>query len=69
MGILRIGDIVARKSYGLDVLFKVANIQKGENGENIATLKGMTCRLEADAPESDLMLRSGVTLSGYAGKT
>jgi len=53
---LKIGDIVARKSYGYDVFFKVVNITN--NGtERIATLKGISYRIEADAPESDLQVQ------------
>ena len=53
MSELKIGDIVARKSYGCDVFFKVVNITN--NGrENIITIKGISYRIEADAPESDL---------------
>lgn len=51
---IRIGDVVARKSYGYDTVFKVANIQKMHNGDRILTLKGIDFRIEADAPESDL---------------
>lgn len=56
MSIFKIGDIVTRKSYGSDIFFKIVEI-KNEGGENIATLKGITYRLEADAPESDLLLQ------------
>lgn len=57
MGNLKIGDIVARKSYGLDILFKVADITK-KGGENIVTLKGISYRIQADSPESDLIVQS-----------
>ena len=57
MGELMVGDIVARKSYGKDIFFKVVDIK--DNGkENIATLKGITYRIEADAPESDLVVQT-----------
>lgn len=52
----KIGDIVARKSYGSDILFKVVDI-KNEGGKRVAILKGICYRLEADAPESDLMVQ------------
>lgn len=61
---LRIGDIVARKSYGCDVLFKVTDIKKVGN-ENIVTLKGITYRIEADAPESDLVIQSRNKVEEY----
>lgn len=57
MGDLRIGDIVARKSYGGDILFKITDI-KSNGKENIITLKGVTYRIQADAPETDLMTPS-----------
>ena len=50
------GDIVGRKSYGQDILFVVQRIIKRTNEENIAILKGMTLRIEADAPISDLVI-------------
>lgn len=53
MAKLKIGDMVVRKSYGRDVLFRVAKIDKrGE--QKIYELKGICCRLCADAPEEDL---------------
>lgn len=50
------GDIVGRKSYGQDILFVVQRIIKRTNEESIAILKGMTLRIEADAPISDLVI-------------
>lgn len=49
------GDIVGRKSYGKDILFTIQKITKKANGEVIAILKGITIRIEADAPISDLV--------------
>ena len=49
MIMLKIGDVVARKSYGYDVLFKVTNIY-----DDMAELVGMTVRILADAPIYDL---------------
>lgn len=54
MGI-KIGDIVARKSYGYDILFKVHDIVTGKEGSRIIYLKGLNYRLLADAPESDIV--------------
>ena len=48
---IKIGDIVARKSYNCDVLFRVARV----NGEMI-DLVGITVRIIADAPIYDLRL-------------
>lgn len=56
MSNLKVGDIVARKSYGLDILFKVTDI-KENGGEPIVTLKGIDYRIQADAPESDLIVQ------------
>lgn len=41
---LKIGDVVSRKSYGYDVLFKVVNIY-----DDMVDLVGMTVRILADA--------------------
>lgn len=54
MNNLKIGDIVARKSYGCDIKFKITRF-KEEAGERLAILKGVEYRLVADAPESDLI--------------
>lgn len=45
----KVGDIVARKSYNYDILFRITAM----NG-NIADLVGVTVRIVADAPEYDL---------------
>ncbi len=53
---LKVGDIVARKSYGFDILFKVTDIRN--NGkEDVFILKGIAYRIQADAPECDLELQ------------
>lgn len=64
---LRIGDIVARKSYGSDILFKVVDI-KNEGGEKTIILKGICYRLEADAPESDLVIQSDTYVREYSAR-
>jgi spore coat assembly protein len=48
---MKLGDLVVRKSYGGDVIFK---IQKVENSRVI--IKGVDFRLLADSPFHDLML-------------
>jgi spore coat assemly protein len=48
------GDIVARKSYSTDVLFKITDITVDEAGVKHAVLRGIDVRLFADAPLSDL---------------
>jgi len=64
---LKIGDIVARKSYGYDVLFKVVDI-RSDGKERIATMKGISYRIEADAPVSDLVLQSDQQVREYRAK-
>lgn len=58
MGKFSIGDLVARKSYSVDVYFKIVEIKQNDNGEKIALLKGLDVRLCADAPLNDLILLS-----------
>lgn len=48
------GDFVARKSYGKDILFIVDRLIKLKNGNMYAILKGVTVRIEADAPIDDI---------------
>ena len=50
------GDIVGRKSYGRDILFNVVKIINTGNVTPIAMLKGITIRIEADAPLEDLVI-------------
>lgn len=56
MSKLKIGDVVGRKSYNSDILFKVVDI-KNEGGNETIVLRGICYRLEADAPESDLVIQ------------
>jgi len=67
MAEIKVGDIVARKSYGEDIYFKVVDIINNGNGSTII-LKGITYRIEADAPESDLILVSNQRLKEYTAK-
>ena len=53
MNKIKKGDIVARKSYGKDIIFTVKNIIKTKN-KKIAILKGMVDRIEADSDIEDL---------------
>lgn len=57
MAELKLGDIVARKSYGSDILFKVVDIRKDGDKQTVV-LKGIYYRLEADALVSDLVVQS-----------
>lgn len=58
------GDIVGRKSYKKDIIFKVSNIIKQKN-EYIAILKGLYERIEADSNISDLEKVEKVELRKY----
>lgn len=53
---IKIGDIVARKSYQLDMLFRVIDIKQTHLGTLAAVLYGEEFRLVADAPCTDLMI-------------
>ena len=48
------GDVVARISYNKDIIFIVDKILKMANNTSFVILKGMTVRIEADAPIEDL---------------
>ena len=52
---MKVGDIVARKSYNKDIVFKITDIID-QNGKKIAILKGGAFRIIADAELSDLEL-------------
>lgn len=52
---IKVGDIVARKSYDYDILFKVHDIVVSNDGNRTICLKGLSYRLLADAPESDIV--------------
>lgn len=49
------GDFVARKSYKQDVLFVVDKIINLKDGGAYVILKGVTIRIEADAPIEDIV--------------
>ena len=50
------GDIVVRKSYNKDIIFKIVGFSKDENNKKVAILKGVAFRLIADAYLDDLEL-------------
>lgn len=54
MSNLRVGDLVARKSYDYDILFKVVDIVERPGRESVILLKGVNLRILADSPETDL---------------
>ncbi len=51
---IKVGDIVARCSYGCDVFFKVMEIFPSDDGREYARLKGLDMRLLATSPLEDL---------------
>ena len=50
---MKIGDIVVRKSYDKDIIFKVIDI-KEVRGKIYCILKGLSIRIIADSPRDDL---------------
>lgn len=46
----KVGDVVARKSYNYDILFKITRI----NNNGMIDLAGLSVRIVADAPDYDL---------------
>lgn len=58
MDAFKIGDIVARKSYGGDVYFRIADIAARSDGKKVYTLKGLLYRIEADSSEDDLVAQN-----------
>ena len=50
---MKIGDIVVRKSYDKDIIFKVIDI-KEVRGKTYCILKGLSIRIIADSPRDDL---------------
>ncbi len=54
MNSLRIGDFVARKSYGGDIQFKIEDVTSKNNGKRTYLLKGLVFRIIADSDEDDL---------------
>lgn len=50
------GDIVVRKSYNRDIIFKIVGFSKDEKNKKVAILKGVAFRLMADAYLDDLEL-------------
>ena len=52
--VFNVGDIVARKSYNKDVLFKIDEILENDSSEPVVKLRGLGIRLYADSPMDDL---------------
>ncbi len=59
-----IGDIVARKSYGGDIYFRIIDIVKHGDGTKSYALKGLLYRLEADSHGGDLVKQSPINIQG-----
>ncbi|MDD4494328.1 MAG: sporulation peptidase YabG [Eubacteriales bacterium] len=55
MAAIKVGDLVARKSHGEDVYFKVVKIVYKRGSEPVYILKGVMQRLVVDAELSDLV--------------
>ncbi|MCR4436353.1 MAG: sporulation peptidase YabG [Clostridiales bacterium] len=55
MSDLKIGDIVARKSYGEDIHFTIADIKNEDTANPIYVLRGLLYRIVADGPGDDLV--------------
>ena len=53
---MKIGDIVARKSYNKDIVFRIVGFSIDENNAKIAIIKGIAFRIIADAYLDDLEL-------------
>lgn len=53
---MKIGDIVARKSYNKDILFKITGFSEDENNQQVVHLKGIAFRIIADSYIDDLEL-------------
>jgi spore coat assembly protein len=66
---IREGDIVVRKSYGQDILFQVICVESYAVGNGRATLKGISVRLLADAPLSDLVIADDRVVIDFKRKT
>lgn len=56
MSRIKKGDIVGRISYNKDIIFMVERIIKCSSGKEIAILKGMNIRIQADSDLEDLEL-------------
>lgn len=60
------GDVVARRSYGGDVYFKVTGVSVNLQGQEVASLKGLNVRLIADALLNDLELMGSREVYEYS---
>ncbi|MDR0879575.1 MAG: sporulation peptidase YabG [Clostridioides sp.] len=51
---MKVGDLVARKSYNKDIIFKIVSFEEDKDGQKVALLKGIAFRILADAYLDDL---------------
>lgn len=58
------GDVVGRKSYNKDIIFKVIDIYRGIEEKDYCKLKGIHYRLFADSPLEDLVKIDSGELAG-----
>lgn len=54
---IKVGDVVARKSYSYDICFRIVAIED-QGGKKKALLRGLFVRLYADAPINDLVKKN-----------
>lgn len=64
MAQIKVGDVVGRKSYGCDILFRVCNIEG-----NTAHIKGIDMRIMATSPLEDLEIISTRMVNEYRIET
>ncbi len=68
MTIYRVGDIVIRKSYGGDILFRVVDIKANCDGSDCYVLRGLSARIEADSQAEDLVVQDAQDAYSRASK-
>ena len=64
MASIKVGDVVARVSYGCDIYFKVISLFV-KKGVDFSKLKGLNLRLEATAPVEDLCTIDSMQISSF----
>lgn len=65
---IKVGSIVARKSYQFDLLFRVIEMKVNRQGKTVAILCGQDVRLIADAPLDDLVIVNKQEIDSRAQK-
>lgn len=60
MSELKVGDIVARKSYGGDIHFKIVDIKNAGTPNVTYVLRGMLYRIEADCYDRDDLVKQDI---------